>query len=169
MNEAARSQSESARRSVTEAYRAQLRLLRERVESYWKSRAAAIAEDSGAGTATEFARIVTSGLCDSVILLDDKGAVTYPVEVPSLPVADSRVQDPDWKPPTPGASSRSPTPTLRPPLAPRRRRSAAWFVAGGARRRSGPSSSGLRREPRLAVWISRGDLLPPTNNYSRCA
>ena len=97
MNEAARSQAESARQSVTEAYRAQLRLLRDRIDSYWKSRAAAIAEDSGAGTAPEFTRIVSSGLCDSLVLLDNNGVVTYPVTVPPVPAPDPRVQNPDWR------------------------------------------------------------------------
>jgi signal transduction histidine kinase len=97
MNEAARSQAESARQSVTEAYRAQLRLLRDRIDSYWKSRAAAIAEDSGAGTAPEFTRIVFSGLCDSLVLLDNNGVVTYPVTVPPVPAPDPRVQNPDWR------------------------------------------------------------------------
>ena len=97
MNEAARSQAESARQSVTEAYRAQLRLLRDHIDSYWKSRADAIAEDSGAGTAPEFTRIVTSGLCDSLVLLDNNGVVTYPVTVPPVPALDPRVQNPDWR------------------------------------------------------------------------
>ena len=97
MNQAARSQAESARRSMTEAYRAQLRLLRDRIDSYWKSRAAAIAEDSGAGTAAEFARIVSSGLCDSLVLLDNHGVVTYPVAVPPAPTGDPRAENPDWR------------------------------------------------------------------------
>lgn len=42
MNDAARSQAASARQRVTEAYREQLRLLRDRADDGWKSRAAAL-------------------------------------------------------------------------------------------------------------------------------
>jgi signal transduction histidine kinase len=95
MNEAARSQAESARQSVTEAWRGQLRLLRDRVESYWKGRADAVARDSGAGTPTDFARAVTSGFADSVILFDSAGAATYPA-LPPTPRLDTGSGKPDW-------------------------------------------------------------------------
>ena len=42
MNEAAQSQAESARQSVAEAYRGQLRFLRDRIDAFWLARAAAL-------------------------------------------------------------------------------------------------------------------------------
>src|SRR5712691_10312837 len=58
MNAAAASQAESARQSILEAYRGQLRLLRDRIDSYWEKRAAALAEQAGRGTPEDFARMV---------------------------------------------------------------------------------------------------------------
>lgn len=70
MNAAARSQGTAARNSVTEAYRGQLRLLRDRADSFWRDRAAALdaALDGAGAEPRAFQRIVTAGLADSVVL-----------------------------------------------------------------------------------------------------
>lgn len=96
MNEAARSQADSARRSVTEAYRGQLRLLRDRVDSYWRSRGNAVAREAEVGTPADFMRIVSSGLADSLILLDRNGAVTYPAAIPPTPAPDPQYRNSNW-------------------------------------------------------------------------
>jgi signal transduction histidine kinase len=67
MNDAATSQAATARQSVTEAYRSQLPLLRDKVEAYWQSRASDLTKQAGAGTASDFARIVKSGFADTII------------------------------------------------------------------------------------------------------
>ena len=94
MNEAARSQAESAKRSVTEAYRGQLRLLRERIDSYWDARAAALRQSSGARTPADFRRIVVQGRIDSVIFLNADGSISYPIPappfVPNAPVTPAQ-------------------------------------------------------------------------------
>src|SRR5579871_3594502 len=68
MNEAARAQSEAARQSVAEAYRGQLRLLGEKLDSFWMARLDAIDKAAGQGQAPDFARIVKAGLADAVVL-----------------------------------------------------------------------------------------------------
>jgi signal transduction histidine kinase len=65
MNEAAKSQATAARQEVTDAYRNELRVVRDQVESYWESRVAALRCESPA----DFQRIVKSGLADSLVFL----------------------------------------------------------------------------------------------------
>ena len=67
MNEAATSQAAAARQSVTEAYRNQLPLLRDRVEAYWQTRAVEVDAQAGAGSPADFARAVKAGLADSIV------------------------------------------------------------------------------------------------------
>jgi hypothetical protein len=74
MNDAARSQADEARRSVEEAYRGQLRLLRDPVDSFWHSRAAVVQAKSGEWTEADFPRILVASGADSVVVLDSRGA-----------------------------------------------------------------------------------------------
>ncbi len=68
MNDAATSQAAAARQSVTEAYRNQLPLLRDRIDAYWFYRTADIDRQLGPHPgASDFASVVRSGLADSVI------------------------------------------------------------------------------------------------------
>jgi hypothetical protein len=67
MNEAAKAQAEAARQSVAEAYRGQLRFLRDRVDWFWKNRAASLDLSAGKGTAADFAREVKCGIADSLV------------------------------------------------------------------------------------------------------
>jgi len=78
MHEAARNQAEAARQSVAEAYAGQLRLLRQRVDDWLRTRAIAIGDQPGAGTTAEFPSILHVSGADSVILLDAHGGVIYP-------------------------------------------------------------------------------------------
>jgi signal transduction histidine kinase len=66
MNDAATSQAAAARQSVTEAYRNQLPLLRDRVEAYWQTRAADLDSEVGKGAPADFARAVKAGVADSL-------------------------------------------------------------------------------------------------------
>jgi signal transduction histidine kinase len=79
MNDAATSQAAAARQSVTEAYRSQLPLLRDRVEAYWQTRAADLDAQAGAATPADFARAVKAGVGDSIVYLG-----VYPQPVPAL-------------------------------------------------------------------------------------
>jgi signal transduction histidine kinase len=63
MNEASKSQAIAARQQVTDAYRNELRVVRDQVESFWEARAAALHAESPA----DFQRIVKSGLADSLV------------------------------------------------------------------------------------------------------
>ncbi len=89
MNAAARSQGAAARQSVTDAWRGQLRSLRDRADSFWLDRAAAIGAAATGSDAQTFRRIVQQGLADSVVL------PYYPLPAretfPTIPA------HPDWR------------------------------------------------------------------------
>src|SRR5215472_155563 len=78
MNVAASSEAASARQSVMEAYRSQLRLIRDRVDAEWEKRASELAKQAAHGTAEDFARIVATGSADSVIVFRADGDPAYP-------------------------------------------------------------------------------------------
>ena len=86
MNEAARSQAVAARQEVAEAYRGQLKLLREKIELSWEDRAAAL--DKGRGSPADFARAVRNGLADSVVYFAANGSVAYPLAMTPAPAAE---------------------------------------------------------------------------------
>jgi signal transduction histidine kinase len=88
MNEAAHAQADAARRSIAEAYRGQLTLLRDRLDGYWAGRAAALEQDLRNGEAADFARAVKAGTADSFILRNANGSPGYPAFT-MLPTADS--------------------------------------------------------------------------------
>jgi two-component system phosphate regulon sensor histidine kinase PhoR len=78
MNETITTQADAARRSVREGYRGQLRLVRSRVETYWRAHAAALR--AAGDPPQQFARLVLDQRADGLVLLDAEGAVTYPDE-----------------------------------------------------------------------------------------
>ena len=96
MNDAARSQADAARRSVVEAYRGQLRLVRDRVDSFWRSRAAVLQLKSGQWTASDFPRIIAVAGADSVLLLSPANTVEYPTPL-AAPLPDPAVTRPAWQ------------------------------------------------------------------------
>jgi signal transduction histidine kinase len=76
MNEAVQVQSEATRRSVLEGYRAQLRLVRSRVEARWDAHAAQI---NGTGNpAIRFAQLMDAGTSDGAVLFDEYGRIAFP-------------------------------------------------------------------------------------------
>jgi signal transduction histidine kinase len=96
MNQAVQSQAESARRRVSEAYRGQLLLAGERVESFWKARAAALARDAGPWAPADFPHILRSSGADSALLLGANGGLAYPL--PLRPLApDPTLADERWR------------------------------------------------------------------------
>jgi signal transduction histidine kinase len=96
MNDAARSQVDAARRSVVEAYRGQLRLVRDRIDSLWRSRAAVLQFKSGPWRAADFPRTIAAAGADSVILLSPENTVEYPTTL-AAPLADPAIARPDWQ------------------------------------------------------------------------
>ena len=76
MNAAVGAETESARQRVRDAYRGQLRLVRERLDPLWRAQAAGLTE---AGTAAaRFERLVTDGQADGAVVFGAAGAVVYP-------------------------------------------------------------------------------------------
>jgi signal transduction histidine kinase len=76
MNAAVAAESETARQRVREAYRGQLRLVRERLDPLW--RAHAVAVDASGTPEAWFDHLVTEGGADGALVLGSDGAVTYP-------------------------------------------------------------------------------------------
>ena len=76
MNEAVQVQSDASRRTTLESYRAQLRLVRSRVEAHWDARAARL---NGSGApARRFADLVNTEVADGAIIFDAYGGIAYP-------------------------------------------------------------------------------------------
>lgn len=94
MNQAAKDQATLARQNLLDAYRGQLRLIRDKVSTYWTLRMAALDSSAGAGAPADFKRIITTGLADSAILLDRNGTVVYPSQAP--PAAGRSTNIAEW-------------------------------------------------------------------------
>ena len=75
MNEAVTAQSAAAERSVRESYRAQLRLVRSRVEAHWREEAAALNGDGD--PQQRFADLVRDG-ADGAVLFHEDGRIAFP-------------------------------------------------------------------------------------------
>ena len=76
MNEAVQVQSEASRRLVLESYRAQLRLVRSRVQAHWDAHAAQL---NGSGEpGARFAQLMREDRGDGAILFDEYGALAFP-------------------------------------------------------------------------------------------
>jgi signal transduction histidine kinase len=76
MNEAVQVKSETSRRTTLEGYRAQLRLVRSRVEARWDAHAAQL---NGTGEpAQRFEQLMLDEKGDGAILLDEFGLIAYP-------------------------------------------------------------------------------------------
>jgi two-component system, OmpR family, phosphate regulon sensor histidine kinase PhoR len=76
MNEAITTQATAARQQVVEAYRGQLRLVRSRIDGYWRERASAL---DGSGPAeARFLKFIGDGTAEGVIVFDANGLIDYP-------------------------------------------------------------------------------------------
>src|SRR5215471_11582548 len=96
MNAAAASEAAAARQSVVEAYRGQLRLIRDRIDGEWGVRASELARQSGRGAAEDFARVIAERSADSIIFLGPDGAPNYPAPA-TTPSADPTADLANWR------------------------------------------------------------------------
>jgi signal transduction histidine kinase len=96
MNEAVEAQSAAARQSVLDAYRGQLRLVRGRIDAHWKVEAARLTHTDD--PEQDFARLVSDGIADGIVLLDADGGIVYPQSA-------SRIPDPEPRAPSPESRS----------------------------------------------------------------
>jgi signal transduction histidine kinase len=90
MNEAVEHQATAARQAVADAYRGQLRLVRDRLATAWQSRVQALDAHGDPHAALSFKSIVTSGAADSAIVLGTTRGQAYPALMP----AETRPIDP---------------------------------------------------------------------------
>jgi signal transduction histidine kinase len=109
MSQAVNQQRDVARQRLSEAYRGQLALLRDRLDSYWEQRATRLSNRPGHDTPPKiFQQVISDGLADSVVYLAPDGSVAYPaptlwpsfgvgVAIPFLgDTADPAERRPDW-------------------------------------------------------------------------
>ena len=90
MNEAVQVQTEARRRVALEGYRAQLRLVRSRVEARWDAQAAQL---NGTGDPAErFVRLMREDKGDGAILLDEFGLITFPDRKGRGPGSDTELE-----------------------------------------------------------------------------
>jgi signal transduction histidine kinase len=95
MNEAMVNQEDASRQRVSEAYRGQLRLLRDSIDADWKARAIDLARVDGTG-ASAFRRAVLTGRADAMVFLAPDGMLDYPAR--QLPQSsDPLEQRLDWR------------------------------------------------------------------------
>jgi signal transduction histidine kinase len=78
MNEAVQVQSEASHRAALESHRAQLRLVRSRVDARWDAYAAQL--NGGGNLAERFTVVTLDQGSDGAILFDEDGRITFPVE-----------------------------------------------------------------------------------------
>ena len=78
MNEAMQGQADASRRTALESHRAQLRLVRSRVEAHWAAYAARLS--AGGDLARRFTRVTLDEGSDGAILFDEGGRVAFPLE-----------------------------------------------------------------------------------------
>ena len=96
MSQAVNQQRDVARQRLTEAYRAQLSLLRDHLDSYWERRADELARSADQEPpAAAFERLVSKGRADAVIYLGGDRSIVYPAP-PALPSADLTEGRPAW-------------------------------------------------------------------------
>lgn len=88
MNEAMTAQLAAARQDVTESYSRQIRLVGAAIAETWRSRAGALIVLTDESPAEAFARLVTSGAADAVIVVDAEGAPAYPQRPQSVSAQD---------------------------------------------------------------------------------
>src|SRR5215467_1943098 len=99
MNAAIGNQREASRRKLAEAYRGQLRLLRDGADAMWTKRGEDLAREVRELTAAAaFQRMIERGLADSAIVLDDTGRPAYPAQGRAMS-ADALSARPDWMAP----------------------------------------------------------------------
>jgi hypothetical protein len=93
MNVAVNNQRDASRRTLSEAYRGQLALLRDRVDAYWALRASDLERETREGAAPAvFERVVKLGLADSAVVM---GPAPYP-SVTGAIAADPAAGRADW-------------------------------------------------------------------------
>ena len=79
MNQAIGTQRQFAQQQLGEAYQAQLRLVAERIDSFWEQRGRDLDLHGDSGSAaTFFEHCVVDGLADAVIVLNRDGGAAYP-------------------------------------------------------------------------------------------
>src|ERR1035441_8858420 len=93
MNVAVNNQRDASRHTLSEAYRGQLALLRDRVDAYWALRASGPGRETREGSAPAvFERVVKLGLADSAVVM---GRAPYP-SATSVITADPAAGRADW-------------------------------------------------------------------------
>ncbi len=141
MNVAVNNQRDASRRQLTEAYRGQLALLRDRVDAYWALRVSDLERETRDGVAPAvFEHVVKLGLADSIVVL---GRAPYP-SVTAAIAADPAAGRADWLAAQTLESWRDPT------LA-----AASWAAIARAER--DPNLAARAAQARIRCLVRAGD------------
>jgi signal transduction histidine kinase len=96
MSQAVNQQRDVARQRLSEAYRSQLSLLRDHLDSYWERRAGELAKPTNQEMPpVVFQKYVNAHLADSLVFLGADGSIAYP-SLAALPSFDPTKQRSDW-------------------------------------------------------------------------
>ena len=96
MSQAVTQQRDVARQRLSEAYRSQLSLLRDHLDSFWERRAGELAKSANQEPPPLiFQKYVNAHLADSVVFLGADGSIAYP-SLAALPSFDPTEQRADW-------------------------------------------------------------------------
>ncbi|HEX5108470.1 MAG TPA: HAMP domain-containing sensor histidine kinase [Vicinamibacterales bacterium] len=96
MNEAIANQADATRQRVSEAYRGQLRLLRDRIDADWRTRTAQLDANTGSGPAA-FRRAVLTRSADAVVFFGGDGMPAYPSLSLPARASDPLADHSDWR------------------------------------------------------------------------
>ena len=96
MNEAINNQRDVSHQKLAEAYSSELRIVQQRLDSFWEARAAALDSQQDAPPATRFEQAVKTHLAEAVICLGKNGDPAYPAAV-AAPAADPSANVADWQ------------------------------------------------------------------------
>jgi len=96
MTEAMRNERLAVRQKLEQVYRGQLIDARGQLDKYWRDKLTALTEiDPEAGAAQVFASLVTTAVCDSALIYDSTGRLSYPAIAPPSAV-EKEPDTEDW-------------------------------------------------------------------------
>gem|GEM_PF-2578433 len=83
MNKAMDSERLVVRQKLTEVYKGQLDVLREKIQTHWRDKARVLSQVGEQESPAEvFAHVVRGDLANSIVLYDSTGHLTYPTKAP---------------------------------------------------------------------------------------
>lgn len=95
-SQAVRNEQLAVRQRLLDVYRERLQVAQAKIDEWWQNKRRLLADAPGEGPGVAFARLVTAGAADSVIVYTADGCVAYP-NYPPPPPAAMCDESPEWK------------------------------------------------------------------------